>query len=353
MAKRKRPISLVTGACGFTGSYMVEVAHAAGHDVRATDRPEACRADDPERGWFPGVARGLGIEPVPADLTRPADLDGLADGVDYVFHVAGLFSYSASWEALKAVNLTGTRDLLQRVLAGAPGLRRFVLWGSGGVYGFLDRDGVPLREDDPPEPPNDYLRSKWRQEWAVMETGRQEGLPWTILRPTTVYGPRCVYGTAQLLLGAARMRFPVVPANFTARIPFVHALDVCRAALFLAERREADGEVFNVNDDTTMSSVEFIRYVAALRGRSALVVPSPIPPAALRRALVPVARLLQALAGRLGTRSPLEADSVDYVGREVLYSTDKLKALGFELAWPDARDGIRETLAWYEEQGWL
>jgi len=353
MPTRKRPTSLVTGACGFTGSWMVEVAHAAGHEVRATDRPEACRQDDPERGWCPGVARGLGIEPIPADLTRHSDLDGLADGVDYVFHVAGLFSYSASWAALKAVNVDGTRALVERTLAHAPRLRRFVLWGSGGVYGFHDRDGVPLREDDPPEPPNDYLISKWRQEWAVMEAGRTRGLPWTIVRPTTVYGPRCVYGTAQLLLGAAKMSLPVVPANFTTPIPFVHALDVCRAALFLADHPEAEGQVFNVDDGTEMSQVEFFRYVAALQGRAALVLPSPIPPAALRRALVPVARLAQGLAGLLGARSPLEADSVDYVGRDVRYSTEKLKALGFEFTWPDSRDGIRETLDWYRDQGWL
>lgn len=352
-AKKRAPVSLVTGACGFMGTHMVEVLHAAGHEVRATDLASACKADDRDRGLFPSVLRSLGIEPRPADLTRPHTLAGLAKDVDYVFHIAGLFSYSAPWDALKAVNVGGTSALIDLVFEEAPGLRRFVMWGAGGVYGFKDNDGIPIREDDPPHPPNDYLLSKWRAEWTVMEAGRRRALPFAILRPTTVYGPRGVYGGGQMLMGPASMGMPMIPGNLTGRIPFVHVLDVCRAALFVAEEDRANGEVFNTNDDSTMSMVEYMRYVAALEGRAAFVLPGLIPVATMRSVAVGLGRALDAALRLVGKRSPLEPDSADYLGRDVLYSNDKLKSLGFSFTYPDARDGIRDTLRWYHDKGWI
>ncbi len=348
-----KPVSLVTGACGFMGTHMVEVLRAAGHEVRATDLADACKSDDRDRGRFPSVLRDLGIEPIPADLTKPHTLGSICNGVDYVFHVAGLFSYSATWDALKAVNVGGTRALIKAVLKGSPDLKRFVMWGAGGVYGFRDNEGIPIREDDPPEPPNDYLRSKWRAEWTVIEAGRHEGLPYSIIRPTTVYGPRCVYGSGPLLMGSATTAVPIIPSNFTARIPFVHVVDVCKAALHLASQAEAVGEIFNVNDDSKMTTVEFVKYVAALEGRSALVVPGFVPIPAVRRLAGGLARTMQALAGAVGAQSPIEADSADYLGRDVLYDNDKLKSLGYEFTYAHAMDGIRDTLRWYHDHGWI
>jgi len=349
----RKPVSLVTGACGFMGTHMVEMLHAAGHEVRATDLAEACKADDRDKGRFPSVLRDLGIEPISADLTKPHTLGSIAKGVDFVFHVAGLFSYSASWDALKAVNVGGTRALIRAVQAGSPGLKRFVMWGAGGVYGFRDNEGIPIREDDPPEPPNDYLKSKWRAEWEVIEAGRAGGLPYSIIRPTTVYGPRGVYGAGSLLMGSATNALPMVPANFTARIPFVHVVDVCKAALYLSGQPGAEGEIFNVNDDSKMTTVEFVKYVAALEGRSAMVIPGFLPVTAVRKFAGRLARTLQSLAALVGTSSPLEADSADYLGRDVLYDNDKLKSLGYEFTYAHAMDGIRDTLRWYHDHGWI
>lgn len=349
----RKPVSLVTGACGFMGTHMVEILQAAGHEVRATDLADACKADDRDLGRFPSVLRDLGIEPLPADLTKPHTLGSICQGVDYVFHIAGLFSYSAPWEALKAVNVGGTAALIRAVQAGSPKLKRFVMWGAGGVYGFRDNEGIPIREDDPPEPPNDYLRSKWRAEWTVIDAGRTQGLPYSILRPTSVYGPRSVYGMGPLLMSSATSPLPMVPANFTARIPFVHVVDVCKAALYLADQPAAAGEIFNINDDSKMTTVEFVKYVAALEGRSALVVPGLVPIPAIRKLAMGLARTLQSVARVVGTRSPLEADSADFVGRDVLYDNGKLKSLGYEFTYAHAMDGIRDTLRWYHDHGWI
>ena len=352
MATDDSPVSLVTGACGFIGTHMVEVLSGAGHRVRATDLEAATREDDRVLGRFPSVVRNLkDVELTPSDMTRPETLAPLVSGVDYVFHIASIFSYSAPAEALNRVNVLATRQLLDLLLREKK-LKRIVVWGAGGVYGIPGPEDLPLREDLAPSPPNNYLRSKWRQEFTTMEYGRRHGLPYTIIRPTTVYGPRAVYGSGQLLLGTARQDPVLAPANFDGRVPFVHVRDVCRAALYLAEHEAGKGEVFNVSDDSTISSIDVLRFIAEITGHRFVMLP-PVPIEALRPLLRLVARGVVWLSQLTGTQPPLEPDVVEYLGRDFVFSNEKLKATGFRFLYPDARDGIRDTIRWYRENGWL
>lgn len=344
------PLSLVTGACGFMGTHMIDVLREAGHRIRATDLPGAFERDDRGRGVYPTVVREAGAEIVPLDLTAGEDLAKLVDGVDYVFHIAAVFSYSAPWKALEAVNVGATERLIEAVLARKKKLRRLVLWGAGGVYGYPKPGGI-IRETDPADPCNDYLRSKHLQEQAVARAGGR-GLPFTIMRPTGVYGPRQVYGGADLTLGMAKMKLIALPRNFTQPIPFVHVRDVCRAALHLADRKEAAGEAYNLSDGVIISTVEHARHVAQIMNRRFLLLP-PVPVRALRAGLVQVARASQAVARRLKRKSPIEADTISYLGHSFVYANDKLLSTGFRFEFPDPREGVRQTLAWYAREGWI
>jgi nucleoside-diphosphate-sugar epimerase len=347
-----KPLSLVTGACGFMGTHMVEVLAEAGHRVRATDLESACAKDDRHRGRFPSVLRRLGVEIVPSDMTRPETLAPLCEGVDYVFHIAAVFSYSAPRDLLYKVNVEGTRALLD-LLAGRPGLKRLVVWGAGGVYGYPTPAMLPLREELPVNPPNNYLASKAEQERLVMEYGRERGLPYAIIRPTTVYGPRAVYGGGQIFFSVARMKVVAAPRNLDGRVPLVHVRDVCRAALHLAEHPGAAGHIYNVNDDSQWTTVELMRYLARLLGKPFVALP-PVPVSLFRRALVAAARLEGLVARYVTRKAPnLEEDSVQYLGRDFTYSNEKLKSTGFRFEVPDPAVGLRDTLEWYRKEGWL
>jgi nucleoside-diphosphate-sugar epimerase len=351
--EKARPRSLVTGSCGFMGTHMVEMLAAAGHDVIATDLESAYREDDRKTGRFPGVLKAATVRFVPSDLTRPETLGDLAKGVDYVFHIASVFSYSAPWSVLRRVNVEGTKALLDRLLEDSPNLKRIVVWGAGGIYGLPDPADLPLREDDsPPAPCNDYLRSKWFEEHLVMRYGEEKGLPWTILRPTTVYGPRGVYGGGQLLMSAAQMPVAAMPRNFTSRIPFVHVRDVCGAALFLATAKVARNQAYNLNDDSQLTNVEFFKYVAAITGHKFVELP-PVPIVQLRPFLATFAGAVQATLLKFKVPSPIEKPTIEFLGRDFVYSNEKLKSAGYKFQYPDARDGIRDTLEWYRKEGWI
>jgi nucleoside-diphosphate-sugar epimerase len=62
---------------------------------------------------------------------------------------------------------------------------------------------------------------------------------------------------------------------------------------------------------------------------------------------------MQKVTGMLGVPSPVEADTIDYLNEDFVYDNSQLKSTGFQFTYPDARDGLRDTLRWYRDNGWL
>lgn len=343
--------SLVTGACGFIGSHMVDILHEAGHEIVATDLPAACEKDDRTRGRYPSLVKAAGANLIPCDLTQKDTLKALPKDIDYVFHIAAIFNYSTPYDILRRVNVDGTCNLLDTLMENG-GVKRFVNWGAAGVYDPPDgKKQLPITEEWPVKPSNNYLRSKWEQEVLVREYFEKHKLPSCHLRPAGVYGSRGVYGGGQLLMQTAKMKSLAIPRNFTFRMPFVHARDVARAALFIGQKEEALNQSYNL-DDTHLNNVEFMQIMAEETGRQAKLLP-PVPVGVVRTAAIAGATVMGWWAAISKTAPALEKDSTKYFGRDYWYSNEKLKKLGFTFEYPDVRKGIHETLEWYRDNGYL
>lgn len=340
--------ALVTGACGFIGSHMVEVLAQEGLDVVAADLPAALEAPVEDRTRWPEVCANSGAQLVPLDVTNPDHVKKAVKGADLAFHIAAVFDYTAPESLLRAVNVEGTRNLMEALVAEGT-CRRVVNWGAGGVYGPPEPGLIPFKEDSPKKPSNPYLRSKWDQE-VLAHSYREHGIEVTSVRPNSPYGPRAIYGSGQLLIGMAER--PVAFKNLRGNIPFGHVRDLCSAALFLARYEGADGEAYTVTDDGRLDAVKLARLVAGEMGKRAVILP-PMPVNATRGVLLQVAKVSMARARRKGTRPLLEYDQVQYFGRDYLYSNEKLKETGFRMQWPDPEPGIRDTLRWYVQNGWI
>jgi len=167
---------LVTGGSGFIGSHLVEILLAQGHAVR-------CLLRDPGR---PRWLAGLPVEIQRGDCTDPASLISAVQGVEQVFHLAGVTRARRRRDYFLH-NLRGTGNLLRACATADNPPRRFVFLSSQAAAG-PSRDGRPLTEDDAPAPLTAYGLSKLAAEKAVL--GYAHRLPTVVLRPSTVYGPR-------------------------------------------------------------------------------------------------------------------------------------------------------------------
>lgn len=169
--------ALVTGGGGFLGRAITERLLARGDAVVVLGRHR-----------YPEV-EALGAEGVVIDLTAPQGLDEALRGVDVVFHVAALAGMWGSYARYHAINVEGTRALLD---AGRrAGVRRFVYTSSPSVtFHGHDEEGVTEADCTYPEAfPFHYPATKAQAEQLALAANGPE-LATTALRPHLIYGER-------------------------------------------------------------------------------------------------------------------------------------------------------------------
>jgi len=168
---------LVTGGAGFIGSHIAGALHDQGREVHILDSLATGRRDN-----VPSTAQ-LHV----GDIRSASDVGSVFRQVhfDAVVHCAAQTSVERSMlepEVDREVNVVGTRVLLEA--ARKTGVRRFVFMSSGGaIYG---ETFSPATEDSVPAPRSFYGIHKYVAEEFV----RASGLPFAVLRPSNVYGPR-------------------------------------------------------------------------------------------------------------------------------------------------------------------
>ena len=373
MAKR---LNLVTGACGFSGSELVRQLLERGEKVIATDLPSAF--DNPKTRTQL-AARGIDfsdpkVKVIPADLTDAESLKPLfKEPVTHFFHTASLYDYSAKLETLRRINVDGFLNLVN--LAVDAKLERFIHWSTCGVFGKpyrpSDRHGgnTPFAEDNPSpkntpfeqDAPagthivNDYSVTKFKQEQWAWKYHREKGLPLTVVRPAPLYGPGSDYGHGGIILTIHKGFLPVIPLDAKNYITTsVHNHDMAGFADYISRRDDAIGEDYNVVDDSIISYFDFLKYIALLLGRPML----PIPGVNLRLArpfAVQAAKTWQWLNEKFKVPRVrvFEVQSATYIGSSYWISNKKTKDWGYTYRYPDVHEGLRDTIQWFRQVGWI
>ncbi len=312
-------IVVVTGAAGFVGRHIVRLLAASGVRVRATDRvPE-------DRSFF----GPLGVEYIVADVTDAATLAPVFDGpIDRVFHLGAICNFTLPYARLRPVNVEGARRVA--TLSRKSGARRFVHMSSTAVYGRYP--GHPFTEETPRAPVDDYGRSKRDGEDEIFAE-MSAGLEATLLRPCTIYGPGCTDGAGKVL--SRRSSVAAIPGNGRQVLSNIRVEDVAAAAVFLSDRPEASGQIYNLVDDSHPTLELAMTLAAEVFG-------APRPRVHLPLAVVEAAARAATMSGRISGRIPeLEYDAVKYLSDDYVVDGGKLKSTGFAARHPRFAESMR------------
>lgn len=297
----------ITGATGFVGGRLLDLALANGHSVRALAR----RPQQPRDRvtWIDG------------SLDRPDSLLELAMGADSVIHVAGVIN-APDPAGFEAGNVTGTAAMLDA--AEKTGAERFVHVSS-----------LAAREPKL----SAYGASKAGSEALVAASP----LSSAIVRPPAVYGP----GDKEMLelFRMARRGFLLLPPE--GRLSVIHVDDLARLLLSLAEPMAPRGLIIEPDDGRHQgwSHAEFGMALGRALGRRVVNLPTPRPLLSLGAKIDRLAR---------GDKAKLTADRVAYFCHPD-WMVDPGRGAPEKLWKPEiaTEQGLTDTAKWYREAGWL
>ena len=283
---------MVTGAAGFIGSHLAERLVAEGHRVIGVDcfteyYPRAVK----ERN-LAALRRMPGFTLIEADL-RTAALEPLLEGVDVVFHNAAMPGLIRSWtefDEYMTCNLLATQRLLEA--ARRVGIQHLIHASTSSVYG-RDSSGD---ETKPTRPISPYGITKLAAEQLVRAYGENFGLPYTILRYYSIYGPRQRPDMGYYIFITAILRGDPITVfgDGEQSRGNTYVMD-CVEANLAALAHGPTGEVFNIGGGEEITLNQLIAKLEALIGRRAIVRRGPPRPGEQRRALADIRKAQRVL----------------------------------------------------------
>lgn len=321
---------LITGGLGFLGSHLASRLSAAGEAVRILARPRR----GPE-------AQDLPHEIVWGDVRDREAVDRAVRGTEVVYHLASNFRHAGTDGQGYAIHVDGTRNVLDA--CERHGVRQVVICSTFGVHGSVRE--APGNEDSPLEPLDRYQETKLIAEQEALRAHQERGLPVTVLRPGSLYGPG-----DERLLKLFRMlqkgRFVMIGDGQPCFQPS-YIDDVVEGFRLCLRNQKTIGETFIIASDEYLPIRQMVTVIAEELGVSPPRWRLPMTP------IMAVARLCEAVCEPLGLEPPLHRRRVSFFHSNRAFSVDKAKQLlGFSPS-VHLREGVRRTIGWYREKGWL
>jgi len=253
----------LTGGSGLVGSHVAALLREEGHEVVALCRRETGTA----------FLESLGCVITLGDVRdQPTALAAGMRRCSHVVHSAALVYAGGAWPKVRAVNVEGTRHVLEA--AAQAGVTHSVHVSSVAVYGPVEGPVDETYPTDASIPCTDlYARSKREAEAEARRVAESHGLSVTVLRPAAVYGERDRLMTPRI---ARMMRAPVafLLGSGDNTIPTVYAGNVA-TAVSLALTAGRGGETFDVGMDHPLTQRTLLTELARGMGRAPRLISVP------------------------------------------------------------------------------
>lgn len=323
--------TLVTGANGFLGHYLVTALQERGHSVRTLILPNEDVAWLQKRQVT--IYRG--------DVRRRETLTEPMQGVEVVFHLAAMMGVWRSMESFREVNVAGTENVCRAAIEA--GVWRLVHVSSAMVYRMWV--GEPATEEAPLTPLNEpYAVTKAEGDKLVQGLITRAALPAVIIRPGTIFGPgdRLNFGRLADRILAGKT---IVIGSGRNAVPYVYVTDVVQGLLQALDAPQAIGQAYNIGNDEPLTQEQLLGAIAdeigARRPRFRL-------PYGLLYSIAYASERFSALSD-YRIQPLVTRHGVTLYGANSRISIDKARR---ELGYAPAvalREGVRLTSAWYRK----
>lgn len=323
---------LITGATGFIGSHLAETLSARGDKIRCLVRQTS------DLKWI----QHLPIEYVYGDLFDLEVLRKAVTGIDAVYHLAGITKARTKPEYFRG-NHIATRNLLQATLDANPTLARFIHISSQTAVG-PSLNGKVVNEDTPCHPITTYGMSKLEAEKECLKL--KDKLPVTIVRAPAVYGPRDK-DIFEFFNTMNRGLQPMI--GFTDKtVSLIHVKDLVDGIVLAGGHPKAIGQTYFISSERFYNWKEVGEITSRIMNKKAVRIRIP-------EFGVYAIGVVSELIGFV-IRKPMLLNlekAKDIVQQAWTCEISKAKQdLGFHESLT-LEEGIKNTVEWYRNQGWL
>lgn len=242
--------ALVTGASGLLGHAIAHRLASEGEDVRVL-----LRRPNEQAQLFDGTS----IEWVEGSLEDIESLRRAVQGVEEIYHCAAMSTDWATWDAYYSSNVAGVENLVSAAKEVA-GLRRFLHVSSTDVYGYPQKvcgEASPMTATSIP-----YNKTKILGERVVWSASKA-GLPVTVVRPASIYGPRDSDFVIEIYqqLEQGQKQMPLIAGGLSTG-GWLYIDNAVDAMISATRSKNTVGKVYNLRDETPETWRDFLHAIA-------------------------------------------------------------------------------------------
>ncbi len=283
----------------------------------------------------------LPIDFIDGDLLHPATFESAVREVDLIIHIAGV-TKAKHRRSYYEGNVLATKNLFEAARK-SNRLGKLCYISSLTAAG-PSPDGTPLDEEFPAHPITAYGKSKLEAELVCQSYGTS--VPYVILRPPTVYGPRDK-DFLQLFKAA---RFGIQPNIGSSRktLSVIFGPDLAEAIVTATLSNTTTGQTYFVSDPSIYEQVHLFEQLASLVDSKPLRID--LPPFLLYAAAV----FAQSFSYFTPQPATLNIEKArDLLQQHWVCTPKKLERDTSYSAKTSAEEGLAITYQWYKEKGWL
>lgn len=259
---------LITGATGFVGSRLVDVAVDKQYKVSAVRRSEPAPVVDSEQRlqWCTG------------NLSPEFDWSKNLTDIDCVIHCAArVHQMQEEAQDIQAIydetNYHGTLNLAQQAVDA--GVKRFIFLSSIKVNGEQTEEGKPFLTKASAPPVDPYGFSKYKAEMSLMELAQKTGLEVVIIRPPLVYGPG-VKANFQSMMKWVSRSIPLPLGVIHNQRSLVYLDNLVDLIMMCIKHPNAANQTFLVSDDYDVSTTQLLKQIKRSSKSHSVLLPIPM-----------------------------------------------------------------------------